>query len=318
MLNIVIIDGNTLNPGDLSWEPFMELGQVDIYDKSTSVEGFEKLIDADIVLTNKFVIDDALMQQLPRLKCICVTATGYNIIDVAAASKRNIVVCNASGYSTTSTAQHAIALLLELSNQCGDYHQSVSQGDWTKSGSWSYTRKPTIELAGLTMGIIGLGAIGKQVAKIAGALGMRVIANKRSQSIGRIDDVQIVALEELYKTSDVISLHCPLNDESHEMINRRTLSYMKPSAFIINTGRGGLVNELDLKTALAEGIIAGAALDVLQDEPPKMNHPLIGLPNCIITPHIAWGSKASRSRLLNITFENVRSFIGGRPQNSVN
>ena len=317
MLNIVIIDGNTLNPGDLSWDPFMKLGKVHVYQNSTPSEGLEKLKDADIVLTNKYVIDESLMSQLPRLKCICVTATGYNIIDINAANERNIVVCNAIGYSTTSTAQHAIALLLELSNQCGDYHNSVMQGDWAKSGSWTYTRKPTIELANLTMGIVGLGSIGQQVAKIATALGMKVIANKRSQNSGTVAGVQMVKLNELYICADVISLHCPLNSESHEMINIDSLSKMKSSAFVINTGRGGLINERDLSTALREGSIAGAALDVLQDEPPTMDNPLIGISNCIITPHVAWGSKAARSRLMDITLANVISFIEGCPQNTV-
>jgi len=317
MLNIVIIDGNTLNPGDLSWAPLHDLGSVEVFGQSTPKEGRQRLLNADIVLTNKFVLDRAMIAELPRLKCICVTATGYNIIDVDAASERNILVCNASGYSTPSTAQHTIALLLELSNQCGDYNYSVSQGGWTKASSWTYTRKPTIELAGLSLGIVGFGQIGQKVAEIAKAIGMNVIGYKRSRSLGTVAGTEMVPLDDLYKTADVISLHCPLNEESYKMINSNSLSMMKPSTFIINTARGGLIDEYDLKVALENHSIAGAALDVLQDEPPKLDNPLVETPNCIITPHVAWGSKASRSRLLDITIENVRSFISGQPQNVV-
>jgi len=243
-MNIVIIDGNTLNPGDLSWDQLSEFGLVKIYGESAPEDAISKLEHADIVLTNKFVINKQLMQRLPKLKCICVTATGYNIIDVQAATDCGITVCNASGYSTASTAQHTIALLLELTNNCADYDNSVRSGDWTNSGSWTYSRKPTIELAGLTLGIIGFGAIGQQVANIAQVLGMQVIAYKRNPPADGIDDLQFVSLEALYKSADVISMHCPLNAESQEMINEQSLSIMKPSAFLINTAFGNMNSKL--------------------------------------------------------------------------
>ncbi len=317
MLNIVIIDENALNQGDLNWDILNSFGRVTLYSHSTREQGIDRLQNAHIVIANKYVIDEAVLTQLPLLRCICVSATGYNNIDIDAASSRNIVVCNVSGYSTPSTAQHTIALLLELTNQCGDYHQSVAAGDWTRSASWTYTRRPVLELSGLTLGIIGIGTIGQQVACVASALGMNVIAYRRTPS-DPIANVSLVELDKLYQCSDIISLHCPLNIDSDQMINQASLSKMKKSALLINTARGGLINEADLQNALKHGTIAGAALDVLQGEPPESGHPLLGLANCILTPHIAWGSFASRKRLLDMTMDNVKAFIQGAPQNQVN
>lgn len=318
MMNIVIIDGNTLNPGDLDWKRFESLGNVTTYEESTRAEALVRLQDADVLLTNKFEVDAALIQQLPKLKCICITATGYNIIDVDAASKHNIVVCNASGYSTVSTAQHTIALIMALTNKCAQKHQRVTDGDWTNSGSWCLNDAPNIDLYQKTIGIVGLGAIGLHVAQIAQAFGMKTIGYKRSQSAGEIGGVKIVNLETLYRQSDVVTLHCPLNVESTQMINSESLALMKSTALLINASRGGLINELDLKEALDHGNIAGAAVDVLSTEPPSMDNPLIHAPNCIITPHIAWGSRDCRNRLMQITLDNVKAFIDGQPQNVVN
>lgn len=318
MMNIVIIDGNSLNPGDLEWSAFGQLGKYIVHGETDSSIAVERLKDADVVITNKFPIDELLLEQLPKLKCICITATGYNIIDVDAASKRNIIVCNASGYSTVSTAQHTMALLLALTNQCRQKHDAVVKGGWTRSGSWCYNPNPNIDLYQRTIGIVGLGAIGLQVAKLAQAFGMKTIGYKRSQQSGNIDGVQMVSLEQLYEVADVISLHCPLNPESERMINKHSLAKMKSTALLINASRGGLINEPDLKEALVKGEIAGAAVDVLSTEPPSMDNPLIHAPNCIITPHIAWGSRDCRNRLMQITLDNVKAFIDGHPQNVVN
>jgi len=317
MPHIIIIDGLTLNPGDLSWKQFNALGDVEVYTEETEEEGGARLHLADIIIANKFILDRNLINELPKLKCICVSATGINNVDLVAAKENNITVCNASGYSTVSTAQHTIALLLALTNKCESKNRSVNNGDWTASGSWCDNSVPNVDLNNLTMGIIGVGAIGSEVAKIGRAFGMKTIGYKRSQASGTIDGVSLVDLDTLFGTSDVVTLHCPLNEESREIINATTLAKMKDSAFLINASRGGLINESALRKALDDGRIAGAAVDVLSSEPPSMDNPLIGAPNCIITPHIAWGSKACRSRLMNITLENVKAFISGSPQNVV-
>jgi len=301
-MNIVIIDGVTLNSNVLNWDRFQHLGNVSIYEEKYFTNANDELKLANVVVTNKFEMRADLINSLPNLKCICITATGYNIIDVEAAREKNIIVCNAPEYSTVSTAQHTIALMLELTNHCGIKNKNVQEGQWTESGSWCDNRLPNVDMFNKTMGIIGVGAIGKQVGNIARALGMRTIGYSRSQPSGNNDGVEMVDLDTLYRSSDVITLHCPLNAESNQMINRESLALMKKSA-------------IDLRTALDNGTISGAAVDVLSTEPPKMDNALIGAPNCIITPHLAWGSNDARDRLMEITYENIKAFIEGYPKN---
>lgn len=314
-LQIVIVDGYTLNPGDLSWEPFYKLGNVQYYDRSTASESVDRCKDASVIVTNKTPVGEETIKSAKNLKLIAVTATGYNIIDVEAAKKRNIAVCNVPVYGTDSVAQHTFALILELANRVGIHEQSVRAGDWQKSKDWSYTLSPIIEIAGKTLGIIGFGRIGRQTAKIARAFGMNTIYYNRSPKQG--EGLQ-VELEELFKQSDFISVHCPLTKDNAGFINSKLLSLMKPTAFLINTSRGQLINEIDLAFALRNKTIAGAALDVLGVEPPAPDCPLIGIPECIITPHIAWVSFEARQRMMKSTLENVTAFLQGAPMNVVN
>lgn len=317
MLNIVYLDGKTVNPGDLDWNVLQTLGNFSVYPQSTRAEGIERGAEADIILSNKFIIDEEVLEQWPKVKYICITATGYNNIDVAAAKNRSIPVSNVSGYSKHSTAQHTISLLLELTNHCGDYNASVQSGDWVKSGVWSYTRNSVMELKGLTLGLIGFGSIGNEVSAVARALGMVTIANTRSRTSGVVDGTAMVQLDELFLRSDVISLHAPLNKDTISIINRHSISKMKSSALLINTARGGLIQEEDLRVALLGRQIAGAAIDVLSEEPPTANHPLIGLDNCLVTPHIAWASVSSRKKLLEIIASNIQAWQNGKSQNLI-
>ncbi|AEE54038.1 D-2-hydroxyacid dehydrogenase [Haliscomenobacter hydrossis] len=315
---IVVLDGHTLNPGDLSWNELKSLGEVDFYDRSTSDEIIPRAKDATILIVNKLVLTREHIEQLPRLRCICVSATGYNNVDLAAAREREIGVSNAVGYGTHSVAQHVFALLLELSNHVALHHQSVLNGDWSHQPDFSYWKKPLIELNGKTMGILGFGRIGQKVASIAMAMGMRVLATHRHPERDALVGVTFVRIEDLFAASDVVSLTVPLNDKTRQIVNAKMLQRMKPSAFLINTGRGELINESDLYQALVEEKLAGAGLDVLDGEPPRADHPLFDLPNCIITPHQAWASKEARQRLLDITVGNVASYLRGKPQNVVN
>jgi glycerate dehydrogenase len=315
--NIVILDGYTLNPGDLSWNELKNLGTVQIYDRSTPEEIVPRAKDADVLIVNKVVISRAHLEQLPKLSCICVSATGYNNIDLVAAREQSISVANAVGYGTYSVAQQVFALLLELTNHVALHHQSVLNGDWSKQPDFSYWKKPLVELNGKTMGILGFGRIGQKVASIAMAMGMRVLASHRHPERDALVGVTFVRIEDLFASSDVVSLTVPLNDKTHHIVNANLLARMKPSAFLINTGRGELINEADLYQALKNGQLAGAGLDVLDGEPPRADHPLFELPNCIITPHQAWASREARQRLLEITVSNVASYLRGKPQNVV-
>ena len=316
-MNIVILDGYTLNPGDLSWEPLHELGKVTIYDRSSNNEIVERASKADMVIVNKVVLNESTLNQLPLLKYIGVTATGYNNIDISAAQKHGIIVTNVKAYGPASVAQHAFGLLLALTNHLELHSQSVHNGEWAGSKDFCYWKTPLIELAGKTMGLIGLGDIGSKVADIAKAMGMNVIAYRKNPLKTENQGITMVTLEKLFHDSDVISLHCPLTDDTREIINAKTLSQMKKSAFLLNTGRGPLINEQDLADALQNGVIAGAGLDVLSTEPPAVDNPLLSAPNCIITPHIAWASFEARKRLLQITADNMRTFINGNTQNVV-
>jgi glycerate dehydrogenase len=313
-MKIVITDGVTLNPGDLSWNSFHELGQVVYYDRTSSDEILSRVFDADVVVTNKTPMSAETIEQCKNLSIIAVTATGYNVIDVAAAKKQNIKVCNVPEYGTFSVAQHTISLILELSNRVGLNNQSVQNGEWSSSIDWSYSKMPLVELNDKILGIVGMGRIGKQTAKIASALGMKITFH-RGDSSGL--EAREVSLETLFSESDCVSLHCPLRHDNEKFVNAVLLSKMKHAAFLVNTSRGQLIDEPALARVLKENKIAGAALDVLSTEPPEANHPLIGLPNCIITPHTAWLSKEARSRILQTTFENIKNALAGHPQNSV-
>jgi len=315
--NIVILDGFVANPGDLSWEAIAALGQLTIYDRTSDEELLERAKEAEILIINKRTLNRDTLYLLNRLKCICLLSTGYNSVDIQAAKERGIVVCNAVGYGSTSVAQHVFALLLELTNNIGLHNNSVQQNGWANSIDWCYSKRPLTELKDKTMGIYGLGRIGQEVAKIALAFGMKVIATRKNRNKPTPPAIQLVAFEKLLKESDVLTLHAPLTKENEQIINTRHLSMMKPSAYLINTGRGGLVNEVDLKKALLNGTIAGAGLDVLAQEPPPLNHVLLNIPNCLITPHQAWTSKEARARLLQIVAENISGFLIGNPQNIV-
>ena len=315
---IVVLDGHTLNPGDLSWNELKNLGEVDFYDRTSSDEIVPRAKDATILIVNKLVLTREHIEQLPVLRCICVSATGYNNVDLVATREREICVSNAVGYGTHSVAQHVFALLLELSNNVALHHQSVLNGEWSNQPDFSYWKKPLIELNGKTMGILGFGRIGQKVASIAMAMGMRVLATHRHPERDALVGVTFVRIEDLFSASDVVCLTVPLNDKTRQIVDAKMLKRMKPSAFLINTGRGELINESDLYQALVEEKLAGAGLDVLDGEPPRSDHPLFDLPNCIITPHQAWASKEARQRLLDITVGNVASYLRGKPQNVVN
>lgn len=316
-MNIVILDGYTLNPGDLDWGPISNLGNTTIYDRSKTEEIVERAKDADVVLVNKVVLNDTILSQLPKLKYIGVCATGYNNIDITSTKKHNVTVTNVKAYGPASVAQHTFALLLALVNRIETHSQSVFHGDWSASADFAYTKTPLVELAGKTMGLIGLGDIGSQVAGSALAFGMKVIAYRKNPGQTDNPNIKMVSLEELFKESDVISLHCPLTEETKNIINKNSLSMMKPTSYLLNTGRGPLINEEDLAQALANKTISGAGLDVLSSEPPVSTNPLLSAPNCVITPHIAWASFESRKRLLQMVADNLNSFSQGNSTNTV-
>jgi len=315
--NIVILDGFVANPGDLSWDAIAALGQLTIYDRTLDEELLDRAKEAEILIINKRTLNRDTLYRLERLQCICLLSTGYNSIDIQAAKERGIIVCNAVGYGSSSVAQHVFALLLELTNNIGLHNRSVQQNGWANSIDWCYSKRPLTELRDKTMGIYGLGKIGQEVAKIALAFGMKVIATRKNPHKPTPSAIQLVPFEQLLKESDVLTLHAPLTKGNEQIINTVYLSMMKSSAYLINTGRGGLVNELDLKKALLNGTIAGAGLDVLSVEPPPLNHILLNMPNCLITPHQAWTSKEARARLLQIVSENIQGFLDGNLQNVV-
>ncbi|SHH74402.1 glycerate dehydrogenase [Chryseolinea serpens] len=313
-MEIVITDGYTLNPGDLDWSGIQALGNVRYHDRTAPEDIADRCRHAEIIVTNKTPINAHTLEHATKLKLVAVTATGYNIIDVAAAYTKGVAVCNVPAYGTDSVAQHAIALMLELTNHVGENSRSVSQGDWSTASDWCYSTSPLIELSGKVFGIVGFGRIGQRTAAIAEALGMNVIFYSPSK---KSFPAKQVSLETLFRESDFISLHCPLTLDNVGFVNKALLSLMKPTAFLINTSRGQLINEMDLATALKRGTLKGAALDVLSQEPPPAGHPLTGVKQCIITPHTAWLSVEARSRILNATIENIKHFLEGSPQNLV-
>ena len=316
-MNIVILDAFTANPGDLSWAELERLGSVTVYDRTAAADTVTRCLDADIVLTNKVCLGRQEVERLPRLKYIGVLATGYNVVDIAAASQRGIVVTNVPAYSTDSVAQMVFAHLLTVTNRAEHYARQVRQGRWSASTDFCFWDSPLTELSGKTFGIVGLGHIGQQVARIAQGFGMHVVAST-SKSAGQLPPgVGKAALSELFSLSDVLSLHCPLTIDTRHLVNARTLAMMKPSAILINTGRGPLIDDAALAEALQQGKIYAAGIDVLTQEPPRDGNPLIGLSNCFITPHIAWATKAARERLMDIAVKNLKAYQEGHPIHQV-
>lgn len=317
-MKIVILDAYALNPGDLSWDAIKKFGEVAIYDRSNPSEAKERVKDADIILTNKAIVNKEIMDAAPSLKYIGVMATGYNIVDIEAAKTIKIPVSNIPSYSTPSVAQLTFAFILSFSNKLHAYTQSVGAGGWVQNPDFSYMVEPLIELKDKVLGIVGFGKIGQSVARIALAFGMKVIASHKHPQRDKMEGVWFVNETELFEKSDFISLHCPLNEHNKEFVNAALLKKMKPTAYLINTSRGGLIHEKDLAAALNQNTLAGAGLDVLSTEPPSPDNPLLSARNCQITPHIAWASREARSRLMETLEKNISSFLQGSPLNIVN
>jgi len=315
-MRIVVLDGHTLNPGDLSWRGLEALGECTVYPRTTAELVIERACDAEVVLTNKTVLGADVIAQLPKMRYIGVLATGYNIVDVAAARHRGISVTNVPDYATRSVAQMTIALLLELTQHVGHHAGTVRGGRWCASADFSYADYPLVELDGLTLGLIGCGRTGRATAEVARALGMQVIGHTRSNK--PVAGIRLTDLESLLRESDVVSLHCPLTSDNPGLINAARLALMKPGAFLLNTSRGRLIDEQALADALHSGRLAGAGLDVLSVEPARPDNPLLTAKNCLITPHIAWATRAARARLLEAVVANVRAFLTGQPENVVN
>ncbi|HXV21640.1 MAG TPA: D-2-hydroxyacid dehydrogenase [Desulfuromonadales bacterium] len=320
-MKIVVLDGYTLNPGDLSWQALEALGDCTVYERTPKELVIERAAGAEIILTNKVLLGAEQLAQLPQLRYIGVTATGYNVVDVDAARQRGVTVTNVPAYSTASVAQMVFALLLELSQQVGHHAGLVREGRWTASVDFCFWDRPLVELDGLTLGIVGFGAIGRRVARLARAFGMEVLVHtahpEKYRETAEGSEARFVGLDELFRASDIVSLHCPLTEETRALVDARRLALMKSSAFLINTGRGPLVDEAALAAALNTGGIAGAGLDVLSVEPPPVGNPLLQAANCCITPHIAWATRAARERLLETAAGNIRAYLTGAPQNVV-
>ena len=316
-MNIVVLDGFTANPGDLSWEELKTLGNVTVYDRTSPSETVARAAEADVVLTNKVVVGRKEMEQMPHLIYIGVLATGYNVVDVEAAHERGIIVSNVPAYSTESVAQMVFAHLLTVTNRTEHYAQENRNGRWTKNKDFCYWDFSHMELSGKLFGIVGLGNIGQRVAAIAHAFGMRVCAYTSKPEKLLPSYVEKKPLMDLFSECDIISLHCPLTTDTRHLVNSQTLQNMKPSAILINTGRGPLVDDEAVAAALANGRLAAFCADVLTEEPPKMTNPLLSQPGAFITPHIAWATKEARIRLLQVAIDNVRSFLNGHPQNVV-
>jgi glycerate dehydrogenase len=317
-MQIVVLDGYTLNPGDLNWRELEALGTCTVQDRTPPDQVVERATNADIVLTNKTPLTSGQIATLPNLKYIGVLATGYNIVDVQAARARGIPVANVPTYGTRSVAQMTLALLLELTQHVGHHSETVRNGRWTSSPDFCYWDSPLVELDGLTLGILGFGRIGQAVGELARAFGMTTVCHTRNPDTVLPENVTRVSLERLFRESDVLSLHCPLTPDTQHVVNRERLSWMKPTSFLLNTSRGPLIDEAALAEALNSGTLSGAALDVLAIEPPVGENPLLNARNCLITPHIAWATKAARSRLMQTAVANVAAFLKGTPQNVVN
>lgn len=317
-MNVVVLDGYTLNPGDLSWKELNDLGNTEIYDRTGPDIIMDRAKDADILITNKTPVTADVINAIPRLKYIGMLATGYDVVDVNAAEKKQIPVCNVPLYGTVSVAQMAFAHILNLTNQVHHHALTVADGKWSQSPDFCYWDFPLLELEGKNLGILGYGRIGRALARIGKAFGMRILTDDRNLEKDSNDDITRLPVDTLFAQSDILSLHCPLTRDTHHVIDAHHLGLMKPTAFLINTSRGGLVCEDDLADALNTGIIAGAGLDVVSVEPVTPDNPLLSARNCFITPHIAWATKAARQRLMDAAVENVRKFLNGSITNSVN
>ena len=317
-MNIVVLDGFTMNPGDLSWDELAELGSLKVYDRTSAGQVLERAKDAEAILTNKTVIDAASLRSLPKLKYVGVLATGYNVVDINVARELCIVVTNIPAYSTESVAQMVFAHILNITHRVGRYSDEARSGVWSRQADFSYTNSPLMELCGKKIGIVGFGNTGSATARIAVAFGMEVLAyTSKPQSALPAGVTKADSIDDIFRMSDIVSLHCPLNKETSEIANAAHLSLMKKSAILINTGRGGLVNEQDLADALRKNRIKAAGLDVMVNEPPREDNLLLRLDNCFITPHIAWATYEARVRLMNQTVKNLRSFIEGNIINNV-
>ena len=319
-MKIVILDAFTSNPGDLSWDAFKEMGELTVYERTTPEEVLERCTGSEIIFTNKVILNSETIEQLPELKYIGVLATGTNVVDLNFAKERGICVTNIPGYSTDSVVQHVLALMLHFSSKVSVHNDAVQQGDWVNSIDFSFTLGTLNELSGKTLGIIGLGTIGRKLARVADAMGMKIVAAHQS-SMDRLElpyEVEWLPVDEVFALADFLSLNCPLTPETEKVVNAEHLKKMKSSAIVINTGRGPLVDEQALADALNNGTIAGAGLDVLSTEPPAGDNPLLSAKNCVITPHIAWASREARTRLIAIAADNLSSFLSGNPKNFVN
>jgi glycerate dehydrogenase len=317
-MKIVVLDGYTLNPGDLSWEGIENFGELKVYDRTPEDKILDRVKDANVVFTNKTPISNETIAACPNLKYIGVLATGYNVVDVEAAKEHNIPVSNIPVYGTAAVAQMVFALLLEVCHHVAAHSDAVYAGDWTNNQDWCFWNYPLIELAGKTLGVIGFGRIGQNTAKIAGAFGMKVLAYDEYPNDAGRELGEYVSLDELFANSDVIALHCPLFPSTQGMINKESIAKMKDGVILINNSRGPLVVEQDLADALNSGKVYAAGLDVVSTEPIKEDNPLLKAKNCIITPHISWAPKESRQRLMDLAADNLRSFVDGKPNNIVN
>jgi glycerate dehydrogenase len=317
-MKLVVLDGYTLNPGDLSWEPLHRLAECNIFERTAEHDILTRARDASIVLTNKTPLRSATLAAMPALRYIGVLATGYDVVDLEQATRQNIVVTNVPAYGTNSVAQMVFTLLLELCNHAGLHSEAVRQGAWSRNPDWCFWQKPLIELAGKTIGIVGYGRIGKKVAETAQAFDMKAIITSAHHAANLPPGISWGSLDEVFASADVVSLHCPLLTSTRGLVNAARIAQMKPGAFLINTSRGGLIVEEDLAEALRSGRLGAAALDVLTTEPPVASNPLIGVDNCIITPHIAWATRESRARLLDTAISNLEMWIDGHPKNVVN
>ena len=318
-MNIVVLDGYTLNPGDISWEGIGKLGDVTIYDRTPVDKVIERAAGAEVIFTNKTPVNEEAINELTSLKFIGVLATGYNIVNTEAAKAKGVIVSNVPGYGTNSVVQMTIALLLELCLRVQRHSDAVMEGKWARSSDWCFWDYPLVELSGKTMGIIGFGRIGRQVGDVATAFGMNIVGNSRHWTDqSQRKNFRWAEVPELLAQSDVVSIHCPLFPETKGLVNKESLMTMKKTAFLLNTSRGPIVVDEDLAEALNSEVIAGAGIDVLSVEPPSADNPLFKAKNCIITPHIAWATKEARIRLMNITVSNLSAFINGNPVNVVN
>lgn len=318
-MKIVILDAYTTNPGDLSWEKFSEFGELTVYDYTSEDLIIERCKDAEIIIDNKVVLTKEILDKLPKLKYIGMLSTGFNVIDISAAKSNGITVCNVPTYSTAAVAQLTFALILEIYNQVGLHSEAVHNGEWTSCRDFCFQKTPLIELNNKTIGLIGYGKIGTEVAKIADAFSMNILCyvpSKKPQP--NFKSFRFVTLDELAAQSDIVSLHCPLTPETTGIINKNFISKMKKNAIVINTSRGPAIDEQALADALNNGIIAGAGVDVLSTEPPKENNPLLSCSKCFITPHIAWAGYETRNRLVGVVYDNLKAFLSGEPINVVN